>query len=376
MKKIKSLLSFLIHSLVVLLVVLIFAPQIIVNSKIVDETNSYFSKNSENYIVYGLTSAKVEKFKTNEFIDDIYLYYNYSTIVKIGNDSYNNNVLIYSGGKANNNMPFSDDKLIEKKDISNPVFIDYNFAAKNNLSLGDSVEVKIGNQSVEMNVSGIYQTNQYGDGQLMIYYSDYENELVNCFEKFEYNYSYISVNDNSKFVEFMKENYVPEIYMYTIEDFESEIDYLIYIRDYYEVDYYNEANVNKIVLKDISKNTKKASNFKVISMIVLGALVLIGDIFVALIYNKDLKTIQTSTNNYKEYSKIHIFSAVLSLVVGVSLLVIVPSLICNSKIVEVSMMYSLGRMIPLILIFALASIIGCLIKVGFVYLTLRGTKRN
>lgn len=376
MKKIKSLLSFLIHSLVVLLVVLIFAPQIIVNSKIVDETNSYFSKNSENYIVYGLTSAKVEKFKTNEFIDDIYLYYNYSTIVKIGNDSYNNNVLIYSGGKANNNMPFSDDKLIEKKDISNPVFIDYNFAAKNNLSLGDSVEVKIGNQSVEMNVSGIYQTNQYGDGQLMIYYSDYENELVNCFEKFEYNYSYISVNDNSKFVEFMKENYVPEIYMYTIEDFESEIDYLIYIRDYYEVDYYNEANVNKIVLKDISKNIKKASNFKVISMIVLGALVLIGDIFVALIYNKDLKTIQTSTNNYKEYSKIHIFSAVLSLVVGVSLLVIVPSLICNSKIVEVSMMYSLGRMIPLILIFALASIIGCLIKVGFVYLTLRGTKRN
>ena len=107
MKKIKSLLSFLIHSLVVLLVVLIFAPQIIVNSKIVDETNSYFSKNSENYIVYGLTSAKVEKFKTNEFIDDIYLYYNYSTIVKIGNDSYNNNVLIYSCGKANNNMPFS-----------------------------------------------------------------------------------------------------------------------------------------------------------------------------------------------------------------------------------------------------------------------------
>lgn len=376
MKKIKSLLSFLIHSLVVLLVVVIFAPQIVINSKIVDETNSYFSKNSENYIVYGLTSAKVEEFKTNEFIDDIYLYYNYSTIVKIGTDSYNNNVLIYSGSKANKNMPFSDDKLIEKKDTSNPLFIDYNFASKNNLSLGDSVEVKIGNQSVEMNVSGIYQTNQYGDGQLMIYYSDYENELANCFEKFEYNYSYISVNDNSKFVEFMKENYVPEIYMYTIEDFESEIDYLIYIRDYYEVDYYNETNVNKIVLKDVSKNIKQASNIKLISVIILGTLVLISDIFVAIIYNKDLKTIQTSTNNYKEYSKIHILSTVLSLVVGVSLLVKMPSLICNSKIVEVSMTYSLGRMIPLILVFVLATIIGCLIKFGFVYITLRGTKRN
>ncbi len=368
------LLSSFLHVILLLFVLLVFGNKIVVNNVTASDKKDFYNKIETNYIIYGLNEEQQNEYNSFDDIDFIYSYYRYETNITIDDKSYMNYIGIYTNDNICN-TPFDEFRLIEKSTNQNPVYVDYNFASKNNVSLNDTIQLKLGKSIVDATISGIYGTNYLDDIHVMILYKDFKSSVDSMFEKFETNFSYIHTTNSESFDKYLKSNYIPKAFMKTRDDFDSDFDYAIYLKNYNSKEYYNSENVKQIVsdgLKVISSNSK---NYIIISILLLLIGIIIGDFIIAIIFKKKLKLVSFSSNNYKSYSKYHFYSMYASFVIGFICMYII-SLTYSSSIVKISFANVILNILPIIATFIISILLGLGIKCYFTYITLSSDKKS
>lgn len=373
-KYIISLISSVIHSILLLLVLFVLGNKVVQDNSLIEDKSSFYNSVNSNFIVYGLNSSQQEEFRNMDNVDYVYSYYLYETNATISVNGFKTNIAIYCDSDLSN-TPFSNDRLIESQDATNPIYIDYKFSKTYNLKLNDSINIKLGTSIIEAKVSGIYKTNYLNDAQVMIKYSDYKSSIDSMFDSFETNYSYIHTNDAESFDAYLKTNYVPKAFMQTREDFNSDIDYEIYLNSYLNKNYYNSANVNKIVVDDFNLEKSAIKTNLMISLIVIVVGILMCDLIVAIVYMRKLRIVSLATNDYKSYAKIHLISLVLSCVVGTTCIIFIP-MTFSSSFVKISLASAVLKLIPIVIAFFISVIVGYGIKYYLTYKTLSSGKKQ
>ena len=369
-----SLFSAVLHIIVLLIVFLFFGNKIAVNKSEFNDKNEFYSKCLSNYIVYGLSDEQKIEYSNLECVDFIYSYYSYETNLTVENNSYRNSISIYQDSNMAN-TPFDSDRLIEKSLNINPIYIDYSFAKKFDLKINDSIKLKLGKSMIDLIISGIYKTNFLDDIHIMILYDDYKSIIDSFFPKFKSNYSYIYANDENAFDSYLKANYIPKAFMLDRNDFESDIDYLIYLDNYNSKDYYNSVNINHVVCENLDYLNSDFLKNRIISIVLIVILILMIDFLIAFIYCKKLKGISMSTNKYKKYTKPHIISMIISIILGLILIFLI-TLSYSSKIIYINYNTSLMALLPTIISYVLVVALGFIIKYYFTYKLFMVNKRK
>ncbi len=360
-----SLFSVVLHLIVLLMVFLFFGNKIAVDKSEFNDKNEFNSNCSSNFIVYGLSDEQKTEYSDLECVDFIYSYYLYETSLTIGNDSYKNSIYIYQDSNTAK-TPFDNTRLIEKSSNENPIYIDYSFAKKFDLKINDLIKLKLGQSMVDFKISGIYKTNFLDDTHIMILYDDYKSIINSFFPEFKTNYSYIYANDENAFDTYLKTNYIPKAFMLDRNDFESEIDYLIYLENYNSKDYYNSTNINHVDFENLDYLNSDCSKNRMISIVLIVVLILMIDLLIAIIYCKKLKGMSMLSNEYKKYIKPHIISMMISLILGLTLIFFI-ALSYSSKNIYINYKDSLMALLPTIISYILVIVLGFMIKYYFTY---------
>lgn len=377
MKNIKSLISLasvVFHCIIILLVVTILGNKIVINKANIEDRNKFNDTVNNNYIVYGLSEKQQEEFKTLEYIDYVYSYYLYETNVSVKNNTYKNSIYIYSDADYSK-TPFADSRLIENTQTNNKVYIDYYYASLYDLSLNSEITLYLDNNAYKLNVAGIYETNYLEDVHVMINYNDYTDILDKIFIKSKTNNSYIHTTNSTDFEAYLHENYIPEAFMLVRDDFDSDIDYQIYLESYKSKNYYNNYNVQALSNMNLDTYTSNVSKYNKISVICIIISVLIVDTLVSIIYKRKLKVISVNTDDYKTYSRIHLLSMILSIVIGGILICIIPNNYTSSS-VKLNLMKSIGCLSFIIISYIISVIVGCGIKYITTFKTIKGDKNK
>lgn len=369
-----SLLSALIHTILIIVVLFIFGNKIVANKETCDDKNAFSKDINSNFIVYGLSDEQQAEYKGFDNVDYLCSYYRYETIFTINGKGYSNKIAIFKDSNIAK-TPFDESRLIESSTNSNSIYIDYSFAKKNKLNLNDSFKIKFGNSEIDVTVSKIYKTNYFDDVHAMVIYNDFKETLDNLFANFKTNYSYIHTTDVEGFDNYLKSNYVPKAFMKTKDDFPSDIDYAIYENNYLSKDYYNSANVEQIQAQDTDSLSVEANKSLTVSLIIIILGIILCDVLIGILYARKIKLVSNSTNDYKSYSKIHIVSMVISLVLGLFLIIIKP-LSVTSSLVSISFVSATLKLLPLTISFVLSVIVGFGIKYYFTYSTLSSQRKK
>ena len=358
-----SLASALLNVTVLVIIILLCYSKAIINNKISNDINDYFESDPIDYIVYGLTEEQSVDYLNNTFIDSVFLYYRYETTVSIDGLTKSDNVLFYSNVAENGEAPFSADRLLATtNNFNHSVALDYAYAKENGVWIGDKIIINLGGQKIDAQVNEIYENNYLDDGHIMIYYNNYMDILENLFDSFEYNYSYMQVNDSEQFIKYVNENYVPEVYMLTREDFTSEIDYQLYLREYYEKDYVNSDNISKISVLDTVSFDREVFKDKIITFSFLPVILLVINFVIAIFYAYIAKINKDSTNSSMRYTRNHIFSMVLSIILGV-IAMIIFTLTIQSSTTNLNLSYKFVQMLVLFLIFVTTVVLSSIVKI-------------
>lgn len=355
-----SFLSVVIHFIVLALVLVVCGKQIVINKSIVADKNNFCDNVKINYRVYGLSAEQQDEYLKREDVDFIYSFYDYETNVIVNGGGYKANITIYSNNNVSN-TPFSQDRLIESDNNSNAIYIDYLYASNNNLKLNDSIKIKFGSNVVDCKVSGIYKTNYFDDSHVMIYYNDFKSTIDKMFTKFEANYSYIYSSNCETFDSFLKDNYIPKAFMQKREDFASDIDYEIYLNNYLSKNYYNSANVKSLVVENDNNYKNETLYYFLAAVSILAVIIIVSDYLISVSYKGKLRVVSLTTNKYKIYSKVHIYSFVSSIVIGILCMLIVP-LTFKSNDVKVDYLYAIENLLLIFVIYLISITIGFLCK--------------
>lgn len=369
-----SLFSVVLHLIVLLIVFLFFGNKIAVDKSEFNDKNEFKSNCLSNFIVYGLSDEQKTEYSDLECVDFIYSYYLYETNLTIENNSYKNSIYIYQESNTAN-TPFDNIRLIKKSLNENPIYIDYSFAKKFDLKINDSIKLKLGQSMVDFKISGIYKTNFLEDAHIMILYDDYKSIINSFFPEFKTNYSYIYANDENTFDTYLKTNYIPKAFMLNRNDFESEIDYLIYLENYNSKDYYNSVNINHVVCENLDYLNSDFLKNRIISIVLIVVLILMIDFLISYIYCKKLKGISMQTNKYKKYTKTHIISMMISILLGLILIFLI-ALSYSSKIIYINYYSSLMVLLPTIISYVLVVVLGFVIKYHFTYKLFKVNKKK
>lgn len=373
MKNIKSLISLasvIFHCIIIFLIVTILGSKIVINKVNKEDRIKFNDTVNTNYIVYGLSEKQQEEFETLEYIDYVYSYYLYETNVSIKNNTYKNSIYIYSDSDCSK-TPFADSRLIENTQTNNKVYIDYYYASLYDLSLNSEITLYLDNNAYKLNVAGIYETNYLEDVHVMINYNDYTDTLDKIFIKSRTNNSYIHTTNTIDFETYLHENYIPEAFMLVREDFDSDIDYQIYLESYKSKNYYNNYNVQALSTMNLDTYTSNVSKYNKISVIGIIISVLIVDTLVSIIYKRKLKVISVNTDDYKSYSRIHLLSMILSIVIGGILICIIPNNY-TSSMVKLNLIKSMSCLSYIIISYIISVIVGCGIKYITTFKTIKG----
>ncbi len=370
-----SILSSFVSAALPLIALLGLGASVAINEAVVSDQTAFIESTSVNYLVYGLSEEQQQEYKNLDSVDYVRSYYLYETNFAINGNDYQNNLSIFASSDMEG-TPFNDSRILSKTEKKvNPVYLDYLFANSYGLSLGDTFEIKLGSERVDASVAGIYKTNYLEDSRVFLYYEDFKDLIDNMFDDFKTNYSYIHTNDAVSFDAYLKENYIPKAFMKTRDDFDSEIDYQIYLKNYTDQDYYNSENVKPVNVKADAERSQKAGLGKVACVLISGLGVLVAELLFAFIYRRNLKVASLSTNDFKSFSVPLIVGFCLSLVLGIAGFLVVCPRYC-SQIAKMNFASTFQSLAPVLIAFCAAALVGFVLKLIFTRTALSSGKHE
>lgn len=369
-----SIISSIVSVILLILSVISFGGNIAINREVVSDEENFKATFQTNFIVYGLSFEQQDEYRNLDVVDYIYSYYLYEdTNFTIGGTGYKNNIAFYKENDVSG-TPFDEKRLISKTTVdSNPIYVDYSFAMKYGLSLKDSFKVKLGKTNVDMTISGIYKTNYLEDTHVFIYRDDFKETIDSLFEGFKTNYSYIYASNTETFDAYMKKNYVPKAFMLNRSDFDSDIDYQIYLQNYYSKIFYNSTNVKSVSIEVENARVDNAKKNTLFSLLMSCFGVLLTGLLMAIVYQRSLKLLKYSTNDYKKCSIPLIAGSIVSFVLGLISFVILSSMF-YSNLVQITFLMTIKNLTVILIGFIAAILAGLGINLLFTHRTLSSGK--
>lgn len=267
----RSLLTILINVILVGLVCLVFINP---NIKTYGENRLATSVYSDSEINYDIPSPTPEQLKDIaelDFVDKVFGYYYTELSITVGNKNVKTKIIFSDCLESIEFTMYNDSRLIESslETFANPIYVDYEFATKNNVSLGDTIVFN----EIEFQVAKIYETNTYYTSAIFAPLVGAQKDFILSKSK-SYSGAYLKVNDIAKAEAFLK-NYKPLGRLKDRESFSSEEAYQSHYDSWNSANYYNEiTNFDE----KLSNANVKTSFSNVIAYLVTGLVLIISNL--------------------------------------------------------------------------------------------------
>lgn len=199
------------------------------------QKTSVYNLSDMDYDIPSPSVNQLEEIEKLDFIDAAFGYYFTNGTLLLNGCSISTPIMFSDDTDDMNITMFNDNRLIQKSDISyeNPIYVDYAFAKKNNVSLDDAVVYG----DITFNVAALYENNSYNEAVLAFL----PDELKAEFEDKAQGYSgaFIAVNDSNASEAYFR-NYKPEGRLKPRNLFDNDEQYEIHRSSWENANYYNE----------------------------------------------------------------------------------------------------------------------------------------
>lgn len=265
---------------------------------------SIYEKTDIDYDIPAPTKDQLEEIKNLDFIDDVFGYYYTESTVKIGNNSTKTKILLSDMMPSLEFTMYNDSRLIESMDnLDNPIYVDYEFSKKNNISLGGEITFN----NIKFQVSRIYETNTYYNSAILAPLVGEQKKLIESNSK-SYSGAYLKCNDLSKAETYLKD-YKPQGRLKNRSDFSSDEEYQTHYNSWNNANYYNE--ITSFAAKESSINKKTSISYVLGNII--SVIVMIG-LFVLLSFRNSEKNYFSSKKDKAGISSYYIVAAIIDFI--------------------------------------------------------------
>lgn len=242
----RSLFSVVSSILISLLVSIVFIPGIISDYAGANNELSIYEKTQIDFDVPSPGFAQVGELNEMGHIESVIPYYfttkgtnhNNKAIVNIG-------MLMFDNFELLNKSMYNDLRAIDvsAKEVENPLFIDYGFAKKFGIKIGDELKFEFSGVSVPFEVFGIYENNTYYQGNVVAGLWNGEQKRVteeNLNMQLKYSGAYIISNHIETTNTYLRNEYKPYGLLRNPEDFATEEAYQTHYNAFMNASYANE----------------------------------------------------------------------------------------------------------------------------------------
>lgn len=200
-----------------------------------------YSDSNFDYIIPSPGKEQVAELESIEYIDNICPYYSSLINVKMGESSINTNVYFIDELKDLDNSPFSMERVLKSKNnnSNNIVFVDWIFANKNGVNIGDSIS--IGGFNYE--VTRVYKPNSLiENGSIIICWNSELRTILNA-NNINYSGAWLKTNDLIQCEDYLKNEYIPNGRIREKGQAETDEQYQEYLDSFYANDFYKEITI-------------------------------------------------------------------------------------------------------------------------------------
>lgn len=298
---------------------------------------------ASDYDVPGLSSTQIEEIKGREDVVGVLPYFSFSGNAKDESGiDHPIKINFLDNASEMDLTPYFPSRLYEDSGTfdSESILVDYSFINGTSLGIGSKLTIEIGEDSIDLSISGISDVN-YVDGEstcAAILTEEAKQYLLSAFfdegKPFTYTSTYIACSDTQSFYDYIKD-YLPEAERKTLEDFDGDqFDYAIWTEEFESQDYSGNIVSIKDVISQHQGSIAKLESSR--SSALTGSLVmtLVGLLLVSfiklIVEAKVVKHVDNGTKNAKPYFKLDasfgVATAIISGVLGcVAGLICLPS---------------------------------------------------
>ena len=303
---------------------------LIVVKTTVDTINSSYKKNSlamNSEISFQIPSPSKTQIKDLEksgVISEAFAYYFTETKAVIGKKSYDISLLMSDTMKNIDFTMYSKSRLIESDASGNNTdyaYIDYSFASRTGLKIGDKITVNLAGKTFELTVSRIYEDNSVFDKTpILCEYSGIQKKIYEeAVNHISYSGAFVKCDDFSK-AQSAFQNYIPEGKLRARNEFDSDSAFNSYNNSIKTSNYAKEIiSYDSTFIKDEYNSEKNGA----CSKFIMGLLIFIIVIFIEnliLFYRKKEKDLFTDLRNRKVIKNYRILSYIVELAVSITVI--------------------------------------------------------
>ncbi len=263
------------------------------------------------------TKEQLAEIEELDCVEDAFGYYYTESDIKINNKSVKSKMILSDDLDALNITMFNQLRLISESsdDLVNPLYIDYAYQQKHNLSLGDIVYFN----NIEFQVGRVYETNTYYGSAIFVPLVGEQKQYIESRVK-SYSGAYLKVNDVSKADAYLR-NYKPLGRLKSPDSFATEEEYLKHYNAWNNASYYNEITLFASKLSAVEEKSE-INYFIGYAIVVLGGAA--ANILLSL--RKSEKEYFSKKKVKKQVKIYYIISAIFDFVFSLSMLLLGASI--------------------------------------------------
>lgn len=218
--------------------------------------------------VRGATAAQVDELRAQPFVSNAIVMSRYKLTLTNGNNEISCDVALFNSLADLQFTEFTTDRIVsEKSATGDVVFVDYRFCQLNNVSLGDTLTVRVGGIDKQVTISRIYRTDYLFSEGVLVAMQDIlalaDTSAVNV---------YITSSNKTALVNYLQD-YKPEGTIVAKTEYQTDEQYQQYLDEFFAKQYYNSYVTNlsvdgKEVDDYVTKITSSATIFYVVVAVV------------------------------------------------------------------------------------------------------------
>ncbi len=361
----------------------VYAPRIIERKTIARDYEDFYTATNVDYSIYGLTEEQRQEIIDNGYANAVCPYYLYEdTDISSSEKNILGAVTIVPSFDEYVSMALSSERVLSesKETYVHPAYIDYKASKVLKIDVGDSIKIKLGKQTIDVIVQRIYKSSYLNEknGLIAIEYSNNKSAIDAMMVKgFQYYNTFIDVKDIDSFKTYLNNEYKPLMDKRDRSEFDSDIDYALYVSSFESRNYNNKSYVNKIQI-DEQKSAALISTTHVLqrdATIIDGVLITFASLLYALLYAAKIKHYRTSTAKPFKFCLIHIAVAAVSLIYVCLFTVIMISKM-SVTMVKIECLSGLSCILPMFLVSLGSILLGLIINVLITVKTLKPSREQ
>jgi hypothetical protein len=221
---------------------------------------SIYENSGCDFIIPSPGDEQVDELQGKDFINTVVPFYYTQTTTYVGSKSGNDNVIMMDNYELIENTVYCNSRLISGKEVINhSAMVDYTYAKKYSVQIGDKIKVVFGKNICEYEVCGIYEDNiAFSGGVVLVNWSDQEKQSVisSSSSKLKYSAAWIKANDYSICENYLLSEYKPLGRLKDRDEFDSDAAYQIHVNAFNTASFASEITDFTNSLKQIDNKTQ------------------------------------------------------------------------------------------------------------------------